>query len=359
MTIAITPEIEAALQANAPVAIGVSGGKDSGALAIALVRYLRGRGVRDDRMLLVHADLGEIEWAQTAEWVDKLAAFVGIELIVVRRKAGGMIPRWEGRWAANKTRYANLECVTLIPPWSTPSLRFCTSELKVDPITSALKKRFPLEPIIINATGIRAQESRGRAQQPISKQQPKLSRRSGIGLDWHPLHGWTADEVFSLHQESGFPLHPAYTVFGSSRLSCSFCILASGADHRAAASFGGNVPTYVRLVELEADSGFSFQSGKWLGDLRPDLLSPELVARIAEAKVRAAEREDFEAKIPDDLLFTKGWPHRAPTIDEAMILAETRIGVLRGAGLPSPFTTPAAIIGRYEELLQLKAIKAA
>ena len=37
---------------------------------------------------------------------------------------------WLSRWAANVARYANLECVKLILPWSTAAQRFCTAELK-------------------------------------------------------------------------------------------------------------------------------------------------------------------------------------------------------------------------------------
>lgn len=359
MNIETTAEIEAALAAGAPVALGVSGGKDSGALAIALAAHLRARGVADSRIILVHADLGGIEWPQTAEWVQKLSDFLGLEVVTVRRRSGGLIERWFGRWANNIRRYAALECVTLIPPWSTPALRFCTSELKVDPITSALKKRFPSAAVIVNATGIRGQESKARLKQPISKEQAKLKRAGKTGLDWHPIHRWTIDEVLALHRQVGFPLHPAYTVYGSSRLSCSFCILASGADHKAAASFSGNEPSYLRLVELESESAFSFQSGKWLGDLRPDLLTPARVAAIAGAKKRAATRAAAEKRIPKDLLFTKGWPHRAPTHAEAVILSEVRTAVLDTAGLSSPFTTPQAIIDRYNELLALKAARAA
>lgn len=357
--IVITPEIEAALAAGAPVAIAVSGGKDSGALAIALSSYLRARGVPDGRIILIHADLGGIEWPQTSEWVEKLAKFLGLELLVVRRKAGGLIERWRSRWANNTRRYSALECVTLIPPWSTPVLRFCTSELKVDPITAALKRRFPDAPVILNATGIRGQESKSRLQQPISKEQPKLKRAAGIGLDWHPIPAWSLEDVFGLHREVGFPLHPAYTEYGSSRVSCSFCILAGGDDHRAAASFNGNEASYVQLVGLESESGFSFQAGKWLGDLRPDLLSPALVTGIAKAKERAVIRVAAEKRIPKDLLFTKGWPHRVPTEAEAVILAEVRRAVLATAGLTSPFATPAAIIARYNELLALKAMRRA
>jgi hypothetical protein len=38
-----------------------------------------------------------------------------------------MVERWESRWESSVRRYAALETVTLVLPWSTPSMRFCTS----------------------------------------------------------------------------------------------------------------------------------------------------------------------------------------------------------------------------------------
>jgi hypothetical protein len=65
-----------------------------------------------------------------------------------------MLALWQGRWANNLTRYRDLLCVKLILPWSTPSMRFCTSELKTAVIASALKKRFDgLN--ILNITAVR------------------------------------------------------------------------------------------------------------------------------------------------------------------------------------------------------------
>src|SRR3546814_9288489 len=78
-----------------------------------------------------------------------------------------MLARWQGRWANNLTRYQDLSCVKVILPWSTPSMRFCTSELKVAVITSALKKQYPGQDIV-NVAGIRRQESPARNRMPIS-----------------------------------------------------------------------------------------------------------------------------------------------------------------------------------------------
>jgi hypothetical protein len=109
-------------------------------------------------VLLIHSDLGRVEWRQSLPVCERLAARLGVELVVVRRQAGDMMDRWLSRWEANVARYANLECVKLILPWSTPSTRFCTAELKSAVIASAMRRRFPTGDVV-SAVGIRREES--------------------------------------------------------------------------------------------------------------------------------------------------------------------------------------------------------
>lgn len=82
-TVQSTPELEQALRDDAAIAIGVSGGKDSCACAIAVSNYLDEFGHRGPRVL-IHADLGRIEWTQSLPVCERLAARLGLELIVVR-----------------------------------------------------------------------------------------------------------------------------------------------------------------------------------------------------------------------------------------------------------------------------------
>jgi hypothetical protein len=62
--IAVTTEVTKALKNGAPVAIGVSGGKDSAATGFATTDYLNEIGHPGPR-LLVHRDLGRVEWRQS------------------------------------------------------------------------------------------------------------------------------------------------------------------------------------------------------------------------------------------------------------------------------------------------------
>jgi 3'-phosphoadenosine 5'-phosphosulfate sulfotransferase (PAPS reductase)/FAD synthetase len=347
--VSLPPDVVQLLANNCVVAIGVSGGKDSDACAVAVHRHLEQIGHTGPRVL-VHADLGRVEWKDSLPGCERLAAVLGWELLVVRRRAGDMLARWQGRWANNVARYSELSCVKLILPWSTPAMRFCTSELKVDVITSALKKRFPKQNII-NVAGIRRQESENRRRMPVSAPQAKLQRKGYAGLTWNAIIEWPVEDVLSTIQSAGLRLHEAYDVYGASRVSCAFCIMSSLPDLAAAISCADNHELYVRMVELEAESAFAFQGGRWLGDLAPHLLSTDLRERVAKGKLIAVERNAVEAELPKHLLYTAGWPSGMPTDDEADLIASVRQRVATLMGLNAGYLTAAQVKARYEELL--------
>ena len=329
----------------------MSGGKDSAATGLATIDYLEDVGHRGPRVL-IHSDLGRVEWRESLPACHRLAVRLGLELIVVRRETGDLVDRWRSRWENNVRRYAELSCVKLILPWSTASMRFCTSELKTSIICRALVQRFPGQ-TILSATGIRRQESPNRAKAPVAKPQPKLasaSRRTQ-GLDWHPILDWTTQQVFGYLEEKDFPLHEAYTRYGSSRVSCCFCILSSQNDLAAASRCAENQAVYRDLVGLEAASTFPFQPTRWLGDVAPHWLTGELRQAVIVAKAGARRREAAEAKIPQHLLYTEGWPRTIPTAAEASLLCDVRREVAGAVGIEVGYTEPLEVIRRYEELL--------
>jgi 3'-phosphoadenosine 5'-phosphosulfate sulfotransferase (PAPS reductase)/FAD synthetase len=354
---AVTPEVTQLLHEGAVVAIGVSGGKDSDAVVFATLEYLNGIGHAGPRVL-IHSDLGRLEWRESLPMCQRLAEHVGLNLIVTRRTAGDLLDRWWQRWRNNVARYVALECVKLILPWSTPALRFCTSEMKTAVICRELVRQFPGQ-TILSVSGIRREESTGRAKAATSKEQPKLTSKTKqtAGLDWHPILDWKIPDVWESHREWGFEPHEAYTVYGSSRVSCCFCTMASRGDLVASAACPDNQATYRALVQLEATSTFSFQSGGWLGDIAPDLLSQEQRGALAQAKERAARREAAEAQIPSHLLYTKGWPTCRPTLSEAALLAEVRQDVAAAVGLQIGYATADTVLDRYAELMAQKATK--
>ena len=349
--IAVTPEVTAALNSGAVVAVGVSGGKDSAATAFATIDYLNQMGHHGPR-LLIHSDLGRVEWRESLPVCERLAERLELELLVVRRESGDLLDRWHVRWQNNIRRYAELRCVKLIMPWSAASMRFCTSELKTAVISRALVERFPNQ-TILSASGIRRQESPNRARAPVAKAQAKLASASRCtsGLDWHPILEWTSEQVFEYLKQKQFALHEAYQVYGSSRVSCCFCILSSLSDLTAAARCEANHEVYRALVRLETMSTFPFQPTRWLGDVAPQLLDLEERSALRQAKDRAKRRGAAESRIPGHLLYADGWPHSVPTPAEALLLCDIRKTVAATVGIDVDYTEPGRLIRRYQELL--------
>lgn len=259
--------------------------------------------------------------------------------------------RWEGRWQSSIRRYCDMATVSVVLPWSTPAMRFCQSELKVDPISSYIKKRFGKVPIL-NVTGVRAQESKTRARQPVCSPVPKLPPGS---LSWRPIHHWTVEDVWAEILEAGIEAHEAYLKYGSTRVSCRWCILASEHDLRASLLDPAGHPIYIRMCDLELESGFAFQGNRWLTSLAPHLV-PDGFVRLNAAHALASHRERVQAWIPKHLQFTKGWPHCVPTVDEAKKLAVMRREICMRYGWSSPYLDANVIRDRYDELMKAKKV---
>lgn len=346
--IAVDPTIQDMIWANAPVAIGVSGGKDSQAAAIATLSHLKVNG-HAGTVVLIHSDLGVVEWKDSLPACQRLADKLGLELLVVRRKAGDLMDRWEARWQSSKTRYEELSTVTLVPCWSTPAMRFCTSELKTHIIMAELKRRFKNQPII-NVTGVRREESAARAKGTIAS-----SDADGRIWSWRPLSDWTVDDVFASIAAAGMEPHQAYTQFGMSRVSCMFCIMSNEADLLAAAGQDEAQEILHRMVDLECASTFAFQGSRWLADVRPDRLHALHASALAAAKRNAARRVELEKRITKDMRYVSGWPTRMLTNDEAEILAGVRTELSGLLGFNSKHLTIDGIHGRYAQLMAAKA----
>lgn len=350
-------EIRALIAADAPVAVGVSGGKDSCAAAIATVEHLRAVGHKGP-VVLVHADLGRVEWNDSLPTCERLAAFLGVELLVVRRASGDMMDRWLQRWRDNIRRYAQLSCVTIILPWSTPSMRFCTSELKSQPIAAGLVRRFPGKRII-SACGVRRDESKERSDALTSEENDLLDKKTfrTSGVDWNPIAAWSAADVFAYCASHGFEMHEGYTRFGMSRISCAFCIMANGSDLASSAANPTHATLYREMVDLEIASAFAFQGSRWLGDVAPQLLTTVQREGLLRAKERAKRAKIAQKRIPKHLLYTRGWPTVMPTREEAELLSEVRREVADALGLQIERADAQSILDRYADLMANKEAK--
>ena len=349
--------IDLKLFLNAAVAMSVSGGKDSSIAALETNKYLDEISHKGDR-ILIHSDLGSTEWRDSINICEKLSERLQIPLIVVRRKAGGMMQRWQTRWTNNVKRYAELSCVKLILPWSTPSMRFCTSELKTAIICRELTRRFPGQ-TIINVTGVRRDESDNRKNTPIYQFNKLLDRKKAgtTGITWNPIVEMLTEDVYLAHKRFNFPLNTAYTKYGCSRVSCVFCIMSKASDLIAASKCEENAAIYVEMCELEIASAFSFQSNKWLSDVAPHLLTFEMIERLKIAKEIQSQRGILEKQIPKHFLYSKNFPEAIPTKQEARLLSDVRRTVGSLQGFEMKVVEPSDIIERYEFLMAEKIRK--
>jgi 3'-phosphoadenosine 5'-phosphosulfate sulfotransferase (PAPS reductase)/FAD synthetase len=356
-SLALDATILDALSTGAWVAFSLSGGKDSGAAGYAVTRFLDQIGHPRERRIAIHADLGRAEWDTTSAMVEAVAAYIGVPLTVVRRASGDLVARWEQRFESGKARYEALETYNLIGPWSSSRMRFCTAEQKAQTIGPMLARRFRGE-TIISVIGIRREESANRRNAHVAQIDIRFAKpgnRYGTRmLTWHPLVDWSTDDVFACHKIGGVPLHEAYSVHGATRLGCRYCVLASLHNLAVSATVPTNFDNYLHLVGMEASSTFSFQPGRWLADVAPHLLPPDLAAAIAQAKQDAAERRKIEAAMPPELRFVKGWPPRMPTNDEAGRIATARTSILRRHGLRNLYPDAAAVRTRFADLIALK-----
>lgn len=80
--------------------------------------------------------------------------------------------------------------------------------------------------------------------------------------------------------------------------------MSAAADLTAAASCPDNEELFLQMVELEVVSTFGFQGNRWLADMAPHWVSPELQARVDDAKARAGLRQALEARIPANLMYS-------------------------------------------------------
>ena len=348
--------ITAALADNAIVAFSVSGGTDSAAAALATNMYLDAIGHDRARRIVIHADLGCIEWETTPGHVEALAASAGLELVVVRRRAGDLIARWEQRFASGKDRYEALTTYGLVGPWSSRALRFCTSELKTHVITAELRRRFPGK-TVLSVVGLRRDESRSRAMTPISRPHDAAARSTSAPrlINWNPIAPWSEAQVYAWHAEQRVPLHEAYTKWNASRMGCSFCVLASLHNLETSTAVPGNRAAFNLLVDLEIASHFSFQPSRWLADVAPALVGARRRAQLAQAKASAARRRQLETCLPEGLRFQRGWSPRIPTRIEAATIAAVRAEILAQHALPNHFPRVADVIDRFAALHAARA----
>lgn len=255
-----------ALGLGAALAVSISGGKDSQALANTLSGMHRERGW-PGIIFALHMDLGRAEWPQTPAHVERIARENDLELVVVSRPQGDLVQEITDRmeklrgtdkpfWPSATNRYCtadqkrsqadkvyrNLEET---PFWPSSSNRYCTSHHK----TNQADKIYRRHDLIISAEGNRAEESPKRRKDPVASIRGPITSKPlrdlepeaalslwwrvrqlldagdldtvrEMGLDyytresspwrlaltWYPLHDWLVEDVWRACNTSGADL---------------------------------------------------------------------------------------------------------------------------------------------------------
>lgn len=137
----------------------------------------------------------------------------------------------------------------------TAKARWCTEQLKEEPIKLYLERRIDAEDDVVSAAGIRADESVTRATYAEWHELRWGRRKEGKLLSydcdmWRPLLKWSIDDVVWIHKRHNLEPNPMYLVPGVERVGCGPCIRARKAEIRATAD---RFPERIDLIrELEA-----------------------------------------------------------------------------------------------------------
>ena len=199
------------------IVLNSSAGKDSQAMIDYVVELTDAQGIDRARLVVVHADLGRVEWKGTRDLAAEQGAHYGLRFEVVKRAQGDLLDHVEARGK-----------------WPSSTARYCTSDHKRGQV-GRLHTRLAGETRaagvtdrparILNCMGMRADESSARSKlQAFSNDKRNTNGRRTVDV-WLPIHGWTQDKVWARIRASGVRHHTAYDL-GMPRLSCCFCIFA-------------------------------------------------------------------------------------------------------------------------------------
>lgn len=265
------------------IMVSSSAGKDSQAMLDYVVKLADAAGVRD-RLLVVHADLGRVEWLGTKELAAEHAAHYGLPFHVVAKAefGGDLLNYVEARTA--KLRAEDKRDKKGAPARAWPMVGMCngTSDFKTAQIAKLatklarqLKNQLGRVPRILDCVGLAKHESAGRDKR-LSKLEAKngyafkvvRDNRNQVFHKWYPLANWSELDVWKRIAQAGTKYHFAYDL-GMSRLSCAFCIAASDKDLRIAAQHNVELAKVYLAVEKTAGS---FKQTKTLASIIGDVV---------------------------------------------------------------------------------------
>lgn len=275
------------------IVVNSSAGKDSLAMLDVVFNHAEAEQCVE-RIVVVHCDLGRVEWPGTRELAQKQSERYGVRFEAVWRRQGDLLQQIEerGKFPGPATRFCTahhkqnqvarvftrlteeaqeakragdlLSQVEERGMWPSPRQRYCTSDQKraqVHRLFTALTKTTEKRGDyirILNCLGMRADESPARAKKSPYFRDQAASNGKRLIDTWLPLHRWTEEDVWERIRTSRAAdlVHPAYAL-GMPRLSCCFCIFAP----KAALMLAGkhNPELLAEYVAVEQRIGHRFR----------------------------------------------------------------------------------------------------
>jgi 3'-phosphoadenosine 5'-phosphosulfate sulfotransferase (PAPS reductase)/FAD synthetase len=271
------------------VVINSSAGKDSQVMLEEVVRQADDELYPRDQLVVVHADLGEVEWPGTKELAQEQAEHYGLRFVVEKRNGDDLLEyaRRRGKWPSNQQRwctsdfkrgpvsrlYTRLVAESRVKDperyhrRAKQAYRMGKTKLGNDRKVYYGPKEYTTEKVqILNCFGFRAQESPARKKkEEIYVEDGRQSPFRNV-ITWLPVHKMLVDEVWRRIKASGVRHHWAYDR-GMTRLSCRFCIFAPKGQLRLAAEQPENKELFQKYLAVEREIDHTFQSGHSLQDV--------------------------------------------------------------------------------------------
>lgn len=186
-----------------PVFASISGGKDSTALGLMLKEL----GIKFTPLFI---DTGW-EHPDTYKYIkDVLEPLFGTFIILRNEKYFTDDSNWQGGME---------QLIKKKKMFPSGAVKFCTHQLKIVPVQNFYAEiRSTLKAKPVNVVGIRAEESRSRANMLEVEEQDEATV-------WRPLISYSEQEIIDVHHKASVPPNPLY-LRGSSRVGCYPCIYA-------------------------------------------------------------------------------------------------------------------------------------
>lgn len=243
--------------------LGLSGGKDSAALAI----YIKDRyPALHDRMEYFSSDTGA-ELKEVYDFLDKLEAYLGKEI---------------KRLSSNRTFEHWLKVHNDFLP--SPRQRWCTRVMKIKPFEEYVGS----DPVI-SYIGIRADENR----EGYISQKPTIKPIFPFIED-----GLVRDDIFQILEDSvGIPEYYKWR----SRSGCYFCFFQRQDEWLGLKRHHPELFEKARLIEVSAGAGYTWVNGKTLDEVVAHAEKKEAVrGLIYSSKEDTRERWQEALKRADD-----------------------------------------------------------